>query len=485
MIFTTKKEIFKTKSTAVFLEKVNWDDFSYRTKFNVYLKYGKEELSLGEVKIMSSTMDDNSDLSHPKKNTSPKVPEYFDKLGPDFYSLGQEIEYYRKLSKLDRRVGDQLLKGLRDCATFITPDESVTEHKAFWDSLTRGSEAKKCLKEGGDYYFKTNKKTKISFEYSGKVFGDSDSRLTFDFDRASSLPSTINVIIGRNGSGKTRLLTKLSEDIVINNDDTVFYPERPLISRVVAISYSAFDNFRIPAPGNSSGSEGNDYRYIGIRKRVSGEDDDVIKSSDDHWEDISLAIDGIEDAELLQEIERFVKNSAFDGVIEITDKKALEPIFRKMSSGQKISLSILCQLAAFLEDDSLVLFDEPENHLHPGLLWSMMVSFDRVLKIKRSFSVVATHSPIILQQVPSDYINVVYKNGSVVSAEKMKSETFGENLQAIMEKAFGFVEPEHDYRDILRDLKSERGLSKENIEDLFSKELSLQARVFLSTIFKN
>lgn len=483
MLFTTNKEIFNSKSDAVFLEKVNWNDYSYRTKFNVHLRYKGECKVLGEVKIMSSHMDDNSDLSNPKKNVSPIIDETFEKLGGEFYSLGQELEYYRNLSKLNRDLGDELLKGIRDCATFIKPEDGIREHKAFWDSLTRGSEAKKCLKEGGDYYFKKSKRTKISFDYAGKVFDESNSFLSFEFDRVSDLPSTINVIIGRNGSGKTRLLSKLSEDIVMNNDDSVFLPERPLISRVVAISYSAFDNFRIPTFG--AGSEGNDYRYIGIRKRLEGEDGDAIKSSDDHWNDISIAIDEIEDENLLGEIEKFIETSAFDGVVNIKDRKALKPIFSRMSSGQKISLSIICQLAAFLEDDSLVLFDEPENHLHPGLLWSMMVSFDRVLKKKRSYSIIATHSPIILQQVPSNYVNVVYRNGSVVSADKIKSETFGENLQAIMEKAFGFVEPEHDYRDIFRFLKKDKKLGKSEIEALFSKELGLQARVFLSTMFKN
>ena len=353
----------------------------------------------------------------------------------------------------------------------------MKEHKAFWDSLLRGSEAKKCLKEGRGYYFGCTKYSKIEFTYKGSVFDKSDSSVHFVFDMFSELPSTINVLIGRNGSGKTRLLNRLSYDIVENNDDSVFIPERPPISRVVAISYSAFDDFNIP-------EKERDYKYIGIRKRDEKNGDFVIKSSRDHWKDVSDALWEIEDVELLEEVERFIETSLSEHIEDAKDLKKLKASFESMSSGQKISLSIICQLSAFLEDDSLVLFDEPENHLHPGLLWSLMVSFDRVLKKKKSFSIVATHSPVILQQIPSDYINVVHRSGAVISAENLDNESFGENLQVIMEKSFGFVEPEHDYKQIIKSLIKDKGYGKDQIEGLFSKSLGLQARAFLSTATK-
>ncbi|MEH6565489.1 MAG: AAA family ATPase [Halopseudomonas sp.] len=473
------KKVALESSKSVLLSKIDWDDYSYSTKFFVEFFVAGKSTDLGAVKIMSTDLDDGSDLANRKSNTVTKLPGDFQELSDEYFSLGQELEYYRELSNLAVSDSEEILKGLRDCATFCKPSEKVRTHKAFWDSLIRGSEAKKCLEEGEKYYRKIDKKSKIEFSYKSKVFKNAESKLDFVFDIDSSLPSTVNVLIGRNGSGKTRLLSKLSEDIVSGSDDRVFSPSRPLISRVVAISYSAFDNFKIPAVSESGGK---DYRYIGMRKR-SEHEEYKIKTNEDHWEDISNAISIISDKALIAEIERFIAVSMFEQVFNVQDLTALEPVFNQMSSGQKISLSIICQLLAFLEDDSLVLFDEPENHLHPGLLWSMMVSFDKVLKIKKSFAIVATHSPLILQQVPSEYVNVVNRYGSVITAEKLSTETFGENLQAIMERVFGFVDLEYDYKSIFASLL-DSGFTKENIEKLFFNGLSLQARTVLSTISK-
>jgi hypothetical protein len=76
-------------------------------------------------------------------------------------------------------------------------------------------------------------------------------------------------IIGRNAVGKTRFLAQLSEDLVqlyrtsaeaLEIRDKRFPGGRPLFTRVLTISYSAFDRFKRP-PENS----GSSYVYCGIR----------------------------------------------------------------------------------------------------------------------------------------------------------------------------------------------------------------------------
>ena len=49
----------------------------------------------------------------------------------------------------------------------------------------------------------------------------------------------------KNGTGKTQLVTKLPLDISKKNNDN-FIPRPPLFSKVIAVSYSIFDNFEIP-----------------------------------------------------------------------------------------------------------------------------------------------------------------------------------------------------------------------------------------------
>ncbi|WP_024952768.1 ATP-dependent nuclease [Cobetia crustatorum] len=488
MLFTDNESTAKKNIPSVYLSKTAWDDYTYKTTYLARLYLEEEVIDLGEIKIIDINLDDESSFGCKKENTSTKVPKDCYTLTEEFYSLGQELDYYRKLSGLGNGIGEAILKGLRDCAVYFPPSESIKEHKAFWDSLIREPEAKKCFKEGREYYLKNSKAGKIEFSYSGEIFKSSDSSVDFEFDISSELPSTINVVIGKNGSGKTRLLSKLCEDILKSRRGVkVFHPEPPLVSRVVTISYSAFDDFTLP--GEVYGESEKSYKYIGIREFKKEPDGSVsyrIKTSEEHWGDIVKAVESISNTDLAKEVDRFVFTSGFKEVKDLVASDSLQElkeVFSSMSSGQKISLSIICQLAAFLEDDSLVLFDEPENHLHPGLLWNLMVSFDNVLKKKKSFSIVATHSPIILQQVPRKYVNVVRKQDGVIFSDKLSNECFGDSLQSIMEKSFGFVEPEHDYRDVLRNLKV-KGYDKVEIESLFSEGLSLQARVFLSTLFK-
>lgn len=487
MIITNDVDVANNANKAILLSKDGWDDYSYKTSFYVICFFSGESYDLGSVKIFSPYLDDDSSLSSRKEKTSTIVDNGIDCLPDGFFSLGQEIEYYRKLSEIGHEKGDEILKSLRDCAVFFTPDEKTQSHKAFWDSLLRGSEAKKCFQEGKLYYYGTQQQRRISFTYKAPIFEDEDEGITFDFDPFSDLPSTTNILIGKNGSGKTRLLGALAKDIVSGRNSKAFFPEIPPVSRVVAISYSVFDDFWVP---NDSFYESyKDYKYLGLKRYEPNYEKYVIKTQEDYWDDVKVSLDALTqgrvDQELVDIVLGFVKLSHLVSLEDVEDIDSLEAIFRKMSSGQKISFSIICQIAAFLEDDSLVLFDEPENHLHPGLLWNMMVTFDKVLKKKRSYSVVATHSPIILQQIPSDYVNVVFKDSEIISSRKLDVENFGDNLQSIMEKVFGFVEPEHDYRAVIKSLINYKGYDIDKVESLFSKDLSLQARVFLSSAYKN
>lgn len=54
---------------------------------------------------------------------------------------------------------------------------------------------------------------------------------------------------------------------------------------------------------------------------------------------------------------------------------AIQTSFLEKSTGIKFFLHSLIHLIAYLEDNSIILFDEPENHLHPPFLSFMMRSF--------------------------------------------------------------------------------------------------------------
>lgn len=88
------------------------------------------------------------------------------------------------------------------------------------------------------------------------------------------MPGRIVGLIGRNAVGKTRYLASLGSDLAqisrrsaeaLEAREARFPGGRPLFTRIIAISYSAFDRFKRP-PMDSSSS----YVYCGIRNDRGG-----------------------------------------------------------------------------------------------------------------------------------------------------------------------------------------------------------------------
>ena len=89
------------------------------------------------------------------------------------------------------------------------------------------------------------------------------------FDSTDKLPGRTVCIVGRNAVGKTRFLAGLATDLVqtrkvsrsrIAEMESRFKEHpRPLFTRVLAVSFSAFDKFTLPE------KEGSSYVYCGIR----------------------------------------------------------------------------------------------------------------------------------------------------------------------------------------------------------------------------
>jgi predicted ATP-binding protein involved in virulence len=148
-----------------------------------------------------------------------------------------------------------------------------------------------------------------------------------------------------------------------------------------------------------------------------------------------------------------------------------------LSAGHKIVLNIVVQLCAHLERRSLLLLDEPELHLHPPLVAALLRSVGVALEMYESFGVVATHSPVVLQEVPARNVIVLRKNLDVVRAEEPDIETFAENVGLLTRHVFNLDSLETDYQAVLQELATTRSI--EDIEALFENGLSSQARSLL------
>ncbi|HTW16728.1 MAG TPA: AAA family ATPase [Nocardioides sp.] len=148
-----------------------------------------------------------------------------------------------------------------------------------------------------------------------------------------------------------------------------------------------------------------------------------------------------------------------------------------LSTGHKIVLNIVVQLAAHLRRRSLVLLDEPETHLHPPLLAALMKSVQQLLDHYDSFAVMATHSPVVLQEIPAVNVRVLSRFGDDAEVSSPHIETFGENLSTVTRAAFSLDSSATDYQGTLAELAASNTV--EEIDALFPLGLSDQARALV------
>jgi predicted ATP-dependent endonuclease of OLD family len=136
-------------------------------------------------------------------------------------------------------------------------------------------------------------------------------------------------------------------------------------------------------------------------------------------------------------------------------------------------------LLANIEPRSLVLFDEPETHLHPPLLAALMHSVREILQRFRAFAVVATHSAVVVQETLGRHVVVVRRVGDLTTVSPVTTETFGENIGLIATEVFGLNSEATDFHRVL-DVLIKQTDDMESIEKLFLGEsMSHQGRGYV------
>ncbi|RRJ86684.1 hypothetical protein EG240_15940 [Paenimyroides tangerinum] len=173
-----------------------------------------------------------------------------------------------------------------------------------------------------------------------------------------------------------------------------------------------------------------------------------------------------------------------DNPFEFTvDIKGFNSVSKKLSSGQSILLYIITEIVANIRFDSLIIYDEPETHLHPNAISQLINTIYQLTQEFQSYCIIATHSPIIIRELLSRNVYIVERESNVISVRKPLIETFGENLTMITEEIFGNRDVPNQFEKILSRLASE-GKSYEEILSIVETEnipLSLNARIYLKS----
>ena len=462
----------------------NWDDYSYKTLFHPVIYLSKDRsIDLSDVKI----------LQRGQESRRTQIPPSFEQLDDSYCSLGQELAYYESLIELEEDIRTDYLIGLRDAAADPSIRASFENEEGFQESLLRWGSAARALDDalevlGGDLRSRSD----LEFTFHTK-FGSNEFATPFRYCKGDKLPGRINAVIGYNGAGKTQLLANLAwvarSDLRSRNQETKISeygrldPPDIRFGSVVAVSYSAFDTFELPWRSSDDNQFG--YTYCGLRKPADAVTVRGLKEAEDVVKDIETAILRINTAsrrEYLVEAllplreEPSFRRAGYELDLLSSDGDWVDE-FKLLSSGHKLSVNIIVQLVAALQQGSLVLIDEPEAHLHPPLLAALMKGIGIALEAHGSFAVIATHSPVVLQEIAGCYAHVLRRHGSRNSVEEPEIETFGENIGLLTREVFNLDNSKSDYVGVLQELASE--FSLEEIESLFDQGLSSQARALV------
>jgi ABC-type sulfate/molybdate transport systems ATPase subunit len=152
-------------------------------------------------------------------------------------------------------------------------------------------------------------------------------------------------------------------------------------------------------------------------------------------------------------------------------QRRIESLFRRLSSGHKIVLLTITRLVELVVERTLVILDEPEAHLHPPLLSAFTRTLSHLLKQQNGVAIIATHSPVVLQEVPKLCVWKLQRSGSLSKVERPEIETFGENVGVLTREIFGLevvhsgfhqlietvVDREEDYAAVLRAFHEQLG----------------------------
>ncbi|MGY6592083.1 MULTISPECIES: AAA family ATPase [Bacillus amyloliquefaciens group] len=505
MIFKVKEVGFfpsNDTSDVAYLIKDNWNDWwDYKTLFElVYVDDNYNIHNIGSLKIGEFGLERIDD----KAAVSPNVPDSFSNLDTNFFSLGQDVNYYNKLNELGENIRYKILVALRDVALneelFEKALHETVMGKSLLRSITRTSVRGQFRRlANGDASL-----TKYKFKYTVVKDGmDAPLELTFHVSPKSNPPTNLHVLIGKNGVGKTHILNNMIKSLIQSKDDQQkqdfghFSSEiednddEDIFANLVSVSFSAFDHTK-PLPERDNNSTGMKYSYVGLQhtkdKKKSG-----LKTVKELGLEFKKSLKEIMNGAKATRWSKAVKTLETDplfrdtGIFEAVEneKYGLSTVlFNKLSSGHKIVLLTITKLVEKVEEKTLVLLDEPEGHLHPPLLSAFTRALSDLLKYRNGVAIIATHSPVILQEVPKNCVWVLNRINSQIKSDRPEIETFGENVGILTREVFGLEVTHSGFHKILTKVVEELRDFEDTI-DYFNNELGMEAKAIIRALLIN
>jgi len=444
--------------SSVFLKIDRWNDFSFVTMFSVTIfDENGEQHTLPSVKIGFKGQTVEAD-------TYSVLDRSFGNLPNGFFSLGTSVNYYKQArEKLSDEFRPLYLAALNDLVVNQDLLSEVAEERVLNKSLLRDISIHKVRDQFLSVLQGNVQLTDFRFSFLlPKSDGFAEFDLNFDV-KANSTPSTnIHALIGRNGVGKTTIIKSMVGALVSFDESESFFYQDGLFGKmklvddffsgVVLIAFSAFDPFFVEALTECLSDDKRTSRWLSAIQTLE---------SDENFSEMTLSD--------LARIDQ-------DKLRVFAERK-----FSKMSSGHAIVALAITRLVSVIKEKSLVLFDEPESHLHPPLLSALIRCLSQMLYEQNAVAIIATHSPVVLQEVPRSCVWKVYRERLASSWERPNLETFGENVGILTREVFGLEVVKSGFHTVLKSAV-DKGGSYEEILAVFGGQLGLEAKGILKSM---
>lgn len=461
------------KFPAFYLVSCTWDDFGRKTKFHLtYCRTEEEFMSVGYVKIMNAK----------ELVTTNVLPRCFSELSNEFCSVGQDIGYYSTIKNCFPDSYREILFALQDASYYTKIADKYQYTISFQKSLLRESDALRAFRDARSILENIDMEDRYNFTVNATVpyFKDGVVPVSFRFgnlDDSNNL-NRVKALIGENGSGKSSILYSLAKALNEDKTDMFENAHKPDFSKVIAISYSIFDNFYKLSKNSSF-----NFIYCGLRDK-----DEELISQKDIRKRLELSLENIKYKGRVEEyfltLTRVVDNRLLADIFDEKDEIDSELFWKvraKMSSGQAMITSIITELFAHIRENSLILFDEPEVHLHSNAITLLLNIVFSICDRFKSACIVATHSSIILQELLARNVTVIEREADANEplVRPMNTETLGENLTTITDDVFGRAGIAKHYRETISRL-IDKNYSKERIFQLLkSDELPMSLNLYM------
>lgn len=464
----------QSERDTLYLNASNWDDwFKYETLFTLYYTDSRGNLIfIGGTKIGSFGLKPAGANAEPREGfRRPRPPRTFSVLPEEFFSLGQDPSYYELLQKIGTSFREDVLGALRDIAydshlLALASKEEVARVSLLREvPLTTVQDQFARIARGGV------RLTPYNFQFRLGRTDHNHTPLTFKVEPDSKPPTNIHALIGRNGVGKSTLLNELAKTLVRRarnlsegrpgsfGSGLIEVDTADLnLSNLVSVSFSAFDAFE-PIQVPQDRTKGLTYHYIGLKKK-----DESLAPKDPAAlsREMTLSARSCLQADrrprwrrairLLESDPIFAEAGLAGLISEGSEDEILEAmpkLFRRLSSGHAIVLLTISRLVEAVVEKSLVLLDEPEAHLHPPLLSAFIRALSDLLADRNGVAILATHSPVVLQEVPASCVYRLQRRGELLNVERLELETFGENVGTLTYAVFGLEVTSTGFNKIL------------------------------------